>query len=292
MIAVTTPTGRIGKQLVSRLLDRGSDVRVIARDSSRLSEEVASEVELVEGSHADPRVLDRALAGADALFWLVPPDSSAPSAMTHYLRFARAAADAVRRHDVGHVVSITSAGHGWTQPAGILSAAFAMDDELRATGAAFRALSLPFYMENLLGQASSIRTGGMFSLTCNPAEPLPTIATRDIAARAAELLTDLSWRGQSDLPLFGPDRLTPTQMAQTMSDALGRPISYRQMSTEDFAALLRSRGASEQAVEDTVAMFTAQADGIYDADWKKADVGPTDFRTWCSEVLAPAVAAG
>lgn len=35
-------------------------------------------------------------------------------------------------------------------------------------------------------------------------------------------------------------------------------------------------------------MFAAQDAGIYDADWAIAEIGATDVRTWCREVLRPA----
>jgi uncharacterized protein YbjT (DUF2867 family) len=289
MIVVTSPTGQIGSQLVTRLLQLGSDVRVVARDASRLGASVREQVEVVEGSHADPAVLDEALAGADALFWLVPPNPAAPSAEQHYLTFARAGAGAIRRHGVPRVVAVSSAGHGWPDSAGVLSAAFAMDAELAASGAAYRALSLPFYMENLLGQLDAIRQHGAFSLLCAADQPLPMIATRDIAEQAAELLTDHSWAGQENLALFSPDRLTPDAAAQVMSEEIGQPVVYRRVAEDDFAALLRSRGAHDQAVKDTLEMFAAQDSGIYAADWKTATIGATDFRTWCREVFGPAM---
>jgi uncharacterized protein YbjT (DUF2867 family) len=288
MIVVTTPTGRIGSRVVTRLLEQSARVRVIVRDRSHLDERVRGRVEVVEGSHADAATLDAALAGADALFWLVPPNPAAPSAAEHYLAFARAGAAAVERHGVGHVVGVTSAGHDWRGSAGVLSAAFAMDAELAKSGAAYRALSLPFYMEYLVGQLDAIRRHGVFSLTCEADRPLAAIATRDIADRAAGLLTDLSWTGQRNLPLFGPDRLTPADMAEVMSQELGRPVAYHRISLTDFAAMLRSRGASEQSITDTVEMFAAQDSGIYDADWATAETASTDFRTWCREVLRPA----
>ncbi|WP_349898832.1 NmrA family NAD(P)-binding protein [Parafrigoribacterium soli] len=288
MIVVTTPTGRIGSQLVTNLLERGVDVRVIVRDASQLDASVRARVDIVEGSHADAAVLDAALPGADGMFWLVPPNPAAPSAEKHYVTFARAAAAAIRRHGVGHVVSATSAGHGWQQPAGVLSAAFAMDAELAASGAAYRALSLPFYMENFLGQLGAIREHGAFSLTCAADQPLAMIATRDIAAHAAELLGDLSWSGQQNLPVFGPDRLTPNEIARVMSEELGLPVAYQRMTMADLEGMLRSRGASDRAVADTLEMFAAQDAGIYDADWAVATIAATDFRTWCREVLAPA----
>lgn len=291
MIVVTTPTGQIGSQLVRQLLDQGKKVRVIARDASHLDDAVRSRAETVQGRHDDPVVLDKALPGAEALFWLVPPDPQAPSAEEHYLSFARAGAAAIARHGVGHVVGVSSAGHGWPAPAGVLSAAFAMDAELAKSGAAYRALSMPFYMENLLLQLDAIRGQGAFSLTCAGDLPLATIATRDIAGAAVSLLTDLSWTGQENLPVFGPDRLTPDGMAEVISQELGRPVAYRRTSMDAYATLLRSRGAGDQAVKDVAEAFTAQDHGIYDADWAVAKPTPTSFRTWCREVLKPAADA-
>ncbi|WP_369226836.1 NAD(P)H-binding protein [Streptomyces sp. R39] len=291
MIVVTTPTGRIGSRLVRRLLDQGCALRLVARDASRLDQEVSEQVELVEGSHEDPAVLDKALPGADALFWLVPPNPAAPSTMEHYLSFARAGAAAVARHGVIHLVGVSSAGHGWTSPAGVLSAAFAMDAQLAASGAAYRALAPPFYMENLLGQLDAVRRHGAFSLTCAGDQPLATIATRDIAQAAAGLLTDLSWAGQAELPLFGPDRLTPDGMAEVISEELETPVVHRRVTVDEYAATLRSRGAGDRMVRDLVETFAAQDGGIYDADWATATITATDFRTWCREVLKPAVHA-
>jgi uncharacterized protein YbjT (DUF2867 family) len=288
MIVITTPTGQIGSQLLRKLLDHGSEVRVIVRDASRLDNTLREQVVTVEGSHDDPAVLDKALPGAGALFWLVPPNPQAPSAKEHYLAFARAGAAAIARHQIGHVVGVSSAGHDWPTPAGIISAAFAMDAELKRSGAAYRALSMPFYMENLLGQLDMIRRQGVFSLTCAGNLPLATIATRDIARAAADLLTDLTWTGQENLPVFGPDRLTPDGMAEVISQELGRQVTYRRMTFEEFASMFRSLGASDQTVKDMTEMFTAQDHGVYDADWAHARPTATDFRTWCREVLKPA----
>jgi uncharacterized protein YbjT (DUF2867 family) len=80
MIVITTPTGQIGSRLVRQLLDQDKEVRVVVRDASRLEDAVRERVETVEGSHDDPAVLDKALPGAEALFWLVPPNPRAPSA--------------------------------------------------------------------------------------------------------------------------------------------------------------------------------------------------------------------
>lgn len=290
MIVITTPTGQIGGDVVRGLLDLQQPLRVIVRDPARLADSVRDRVDVVAGSHRDPQVLDAALPGADGLFWLVPPDRSAPSAMQHYLDYARVGRAAIERHGVGHVVAVSSAGHGSATPAGVLSAAFAMDAELGASGAAYRALAPPFFLENLLAQTTAIRDHGTFSLTCPADRPLATVAVRDVARAAVALLADRAWTGQEDFPVFGPDRLTPDAMADVIGAVLGRRVGYRRLSSDDLASGLRAAGRSAQTVRDVVEMFAAQGGGIYDADWARATTGRTDLRTWCREVLVPAMA--
>jgi uncharacterized protein YbjT (DUF2867 family) len=288
MLVITTPTGRIGKQVLALLLDHQDPIRVIARDPTRLDAGVRSRVDIFQGSHDDPDVLSRALEGADGLFWLVPPGLAGISTEERYLSFTRPAADAIRRGGVPHVVAVSSAGHDWPTRAGVLSAAFAMDAEIERTGTAYRALSMPFYMENLLAQLGAIREQGTFSLAHAADRPLATVATRDIAVNAAALLADRSWAGQEHVPVFGPDRISPNTMAALMSEVLGRTVTFRQLSVTDVKSALTQRGASEGVVRDMVETIEAVSDGIYDADQARAIPGPTDFRTWCREVLRPA----
>ncbi len=287
MLVITTPTGRIGKQVLALLLDHQDPIRVIVRDPIRLDSGVRSRVDIFQGSHDDPAVLSRALEGADGLFWLVPPGLAGTSTEERYLSFTRPAADAIRRCGVPHVVGVSSAGHDWPSRAGVLSAAFAMDAEIECTGTAYRALSMPFYMENLLAQLGAIREQGTFSLAFAADRPLATVATRDIAVNAAALLADRSWAGQEHVPVFGPDRISPNSMAALMSEVLGRTVTFRQLSVTDVKSALTQSGASE-GVRDMIETIAAVSDGIYDADQARAIPGPTDFRAWCREVLRPA----
>jgi uncharacterized protein YbjT (DUF2867 family) len=50
MIVITAPTGNIGHQVLSHLLEAGARARVIVRDASKLPEPVHNRVEVVEGS--------------------------------------------------------------------------------------------------------------------------------------------------------------------------------------------------------------------------------------------------
>ncbi|MBV9793683.1 MAG: NmrA family NAD(P)-binding protein [Actinobacteria bacterium] len=291
MMVVTTPTGDIGAQVLARILENGEAVRVIARDPARLPARVHEGAEVVPGSHGDADVITKALAGADRLFWLVPPPpfSSPGPAGDYYLNFTRPASQAAASQGVG-VVSVTTLGHGYRGQAGLLSGALAMDELIEDAGVAYRALAMPFFMENLLHQVRPIKEQGMFSMANTAGRPLLAVATRDIAAAAAALLLDASWSGRARVPLVSPDNLTPTGMAEVISDTLGRPVRYQQVPVADYQAMMRRRGASPAMAQGFAEMTEAQNDGIYDAEPRdQAAATATSFRQWCRDVLKPAV---
>lgn len=290
MIVITTPTGDIGRQVLDRVLDSGEAVRVIVRDPSRLPERVRAGAEVVQGSHGDTDTITKALEGADRMFWLVPPAGfhDAGSARRYYLEFARSAAQAAASRGV-RVVGVTSLGRGYEGEAGLLSAALAMDELFEDTGAHYRALALPFFMENLIRQARQMGEQGTFSMANAADRPLPTVATRDVAAAAAALLLDASWSGQARVPLVGPDDLTPDAMAGIISDTVGRTVRYRQVPLADFQEQMVRYGASPALAQDMADMVRAQNDGIYDAEARDPGAATaTGFRQWCQDTLAPA----
>jgi uncharacterized protein YbjT (DUF2867 family) len=89
MIVITAPAGNIGHQVLSHLLEAGASARVIVRDASKLPEPIRNRVEVVEGSQGDAGIVERAFAGAAALFWLVPPNPNARIVDEAYVDFTR-----------------------------------------------------------------------------------------------------------------------------------------------------------------------------------------------------------
>ncbi|GAA3137795.1 NAD(P)H-binding protein [Streptomyces echinatus] len=294
MLVITAPTSAIGRPLVDDLLDRGEHLRLVARDASRLAPEVRERVELVVGSHGDTDVIDRACAGAEAVFWLAPADPAAPDAEAAYTGFTRPACAAFARHGVGRVVGISALGRGtpMAEHAGPVTASLAMDDLIAASGVAYRAVVCPSFMHNLLHQAGAIRDQGVFSMMTDPDLKSPLVATRDIAATAARLLADESWQGAGEVACLGPEDLSPREMAGILSEVLGTRIDYRQVPGAAFKDRLTGFGTSEAMAQAMADMFDAKNRGLDNAEPRTAEsTTPTTFRQWCEEVLKPAVRA-
>ncbi|SFI65578.1 Uncharacterized conserved protein YbjT, contains NAD(P)-binding and DUF2867 domains [Amycolatopsis sacchari] len=292
MIVVTTPTGAIGRQVVRNLLDRDERVRVVVRDPGKLSDDVRERVEVVPGSHGDLDVVTRAFDGADAVFWLVPPDPRAESIEAAYVDFSRPAYEAIKTQGVGRVVGVSSIGRGTpvVGNAGHVTASIAMDDLLASTGVPYRSLANATFMDNLLRQVASIRDQGVFYDIIAGDTKAPTCATRDIAAVATGLLTDPTWSGYDSVPVLGPEDLSQDDLARTMSEVLGKPVRYQRIPAADLKAMMIGRGTSEAVAQAMIDMMTAKDNGLDlgepDADRRGT---PTTFRQWCEEVLKPAV---
>lgn len=284
MLVITTPTGHVGRPLVDQLLGEDRPVRVIVRDPARLPAAVRDRAEVVIGSHADPTVLDTALRGAEALFWLVPPDPGR-GALDHYRAFTEPACAAIGRHGVPRVVAVSSLGRAWSGPAGLLDGAFAMDGWLEATGVAYRSLAMPFFMDNLLTQLPRIRKDGVLAMANRRDRPLAMVATADVAHAAARLLADDGWSGQETVPVVSPDDLSPEGIAATLADALDRPVRLEAVTYDAQADVLRSYGCDERWVRDYVEMVAAQDAGIYDADVRGATRASTTLARWAGTAL-------
>jgi uncharacterized protein YbjT (DUF2867 family) len=290
MIVITTPTGKIGQQVLEKLMDSGETIRVIARDPSRLPARAHERVEVVEGSHSDSGVVDRAFEGAGSVFWVVPPDFQANNVEKRYLEFIRPACEAFKRRGVKRVVAVSALGRGWPKPAGLVSASVAMDDLIASTGVSLRALTMPSFMDNFLRQVEPIKNQGVFFSPMSGDLKAPTCATRDIAAVATKLLLESSWSGSGNVPVLGPEDLSCNEMAQIISEVLGRPVRFQQIPFEAFKTSLIESGASESMATGMVDMMVAKSEGLDNMEPRTAEsTTPTSFRQWCDEVLKPAV---
>ncbi|GAA1040924.1 NAD(P)H-binding protein [Streptomyces murinus] len=295
MIVITAPTGNIGRHLLPLLLESapaaGEELRVIVRDPARLPDAARGRVEVVTGSHAEADVLDRAFEGADAVFWLVPPDASlAPQ--DAYTGFTRPAAEALTAHGVGHVVGVSALGRGTplADRAGLVTASLAMDDLIAGTGVAYRALANPSFFENLLEECDSIREKGVFTDSVDPDRKAPFVAVADIAAVAAGLLLDRSWTGTGSVPVLGPQDLSPNDLARIMTEQLGRPVRYERQPLDELFATLVGYGLHEAFAQGVVDMKRAKDEGLDAGVARTPDTAsPTGFEQWCARTLKPAV---
>jgi uncharacterized protein YbjT (DUF2867 family) len=294
MIIVTAPTGAIGHQVLENVLHGQEPIRVIARDPSRLPPQARDRIDVVQGTHSDAALVNKAFVGADAVFWLVPPDPRAKTVDAAYVDFTRPACAAFKAHGVKRVVGISALGRGTPAGAhaGLVTASHKMDDLIASAGVHYRAVTNPSFMDNLLRQVELIKTQGIFSLPMAGDLKQPSACTRDIASTAATLLLDQSWSGVGSAPVLGPEDLSYNDMATIMSEVLGKPVRFQEIPGETFKARLLQRGMSEAMAQANLDMWVAYNHGLDTAEPRTPQsTTPTSFRQWCEEELKPRVIA-
>ena len=298
LTVVTGATGHTGRRIAEALLAAGRRVRVVGRRAERLDGLLRQGAEACAGSLAEPGFADRALAGAEAAYLMVPPADPADPAYRAAVQeeIGAALAEAVRSQGVRHVVNLSSMGAD--RDGGMLQVEALRRQERRidAVGGVHVVHLRPaFFMENLLGQVETIRLLGVLPYPLRAALPVPMVAGRDIARVAAGLLRDLSFRGESAVELLGPRDVTMAEATRILGAACGRPdAAYVEMPPEQLARGMQEAGASPDVIRLAVdANESMNAGRFTPADPRgRAAVTPTTLEAFARSTLGAPVTAG
>lgn len=290
-IVINTPNGNIGRKLALALLDAGEAVTVISRNPAKTTSLAEKGARVVEGSIDDEATLRAAFEGATAVFWLNPPNL-APEFFEKSKLDAERAARLSKAAGIEHAVVLSSVGAQSGPGVGPVSS-------LRPVEAAFEAqlpnvisLRAGFFMENYLRDLGTIAGMGKIFSPANGDAPVTLVATCDIAARAASLLRDRSWRGHRALGVHGPRDVTFREAARIIGQALERPVEYVQVSLDQARAGMLSAGMPELAANLYTEMYAAMNEGrmIPSEPRDAGSTTPTDLATFARSVLRPALA--
>lgn len=261
MILVVGTTGNIGGEVAQLLADKGSPLRVLARDVSKASAQFDDSVEVVQGDLRDPFSLPAALDGVEKVF-LVTPLALDQVAMKNTLIDAAAGAG------VKHIVMSTGIGAAPDAPVQFGRWHGENQERLKQSGMDWTFVQPTFFMQNFLMSAPTIADHGAFYLPLGEASPVSWVDARDIAAVAATALTEPGHEGQA-YTLTGPQAVTCEQIAEAMGEIVDTPVRYVPVSSEQAAASMLEMGMPEPLVQAMNELYALGPPGYL------ADVAPT-----------------
>lgn len=219
-ILVTGATGRVGRQIVQQLVERGADVRVLSRDPAKA--EFPAGVNVVKGDLLDLDSLRAAFGGIKTLFLLnaVTGDEFTQALIT--LNFAReAGVDRLVYLSVIHADRFVNVPHF-----AVKSGAERMIEQM---GFGATILRPSYFIDNDLMIKDVILNHGVYPMPIGN-KGLAMVDTRDIGEVAAiELIRREQAPGKlpvETINLVGPDTLTGSDVAMIWSEVLGRPVAY------------------------------------------------------------------
>jgi NAD(P)H dehydrogenase (quinone) len=292
MVLVLGATGMFGSRVLRETAARGAPVRALVHSGARAREVEGSGVEVAIGDLDDPESVAGAFDGVDSVFVVSPMDDRIEIRERNALR-------AAERAGVSRVVKLYGAVRHDGDPLDVLHRASI--DAIKASGLSWALVSPNSVMEtSLLSQADGLKqTGALFGSAGDGRIGL--VAADDVARAAAVVLTERDESGVN-YELTGPSALTMTEVAATMSDVLGRPVSYVDMPEGDFRSLLvEQAGVPEEVVDIQVMLHFAawkrgDADLVTDTYEELTGRAPTSLAEWVAinreAFEAPASEAG
>lgn len=288
-ITITTPSGNIGSKLADILLNSAdAQVTVLARTPGKVEHLALRRARVVAGDQLDAAALDKAVDGADVLFWAVGMDYTAANVRARYNQFADAASGALRRHPQLRIVNVSSVGAQLPTGTGPIKGLYDAEQKLNAAGKNVIHLRANYFMENVLGSLPTIASDGAIYATTPGTATAEQVATADIAEAAANYLLR-GPHGHHAVDVSGPENISFDQVAATVSEAIGKPVRHVQVPPDALKAALTSAGLSADLAAELVELQQAMADGrlseqVGDLRWK----GKVTFAKFAQEVIKPA----
>jgi uncharacterized protein YbjT (DUF2867 family) len=226
------------------------------------------------------------------MFW-VTPGLANPDYLRWNHELAKLAIGTARRNGVKRAVMLSSISAQVPRGVGPISSLHQVEREFQAGFPDLVILRPTFFMENHLGSIASIATAGAIFAPLAGGVRFPQIATRDIAARAAAILGDGTWTGQRVLGLHGPADLNYEQTAQTIGEALGRPVRFVQVTGDQAKQAMLGGGLPAYVAEAFVEMYAAMGSGVFQQAEPRTPetTTQTTLRQFTTDTLKPALEA-
>jgi uncharacterized protein YbjT (DUF2867 family) len=286
-IVITTPTGNIGGRALQQLLEAGADVSVIVRQPEKLSDSIRRRVKVHQGSLTDADLVTKAFKGAKGALWVTPPDFTHPDVAAYHNEMGAVAATAIKESKIPYVVNISSAG-AHLENAGPISGLADIERQMNAVAENIVHLRPGFFMENFFQQIEPIKNDGAIYDPIPGDLPYPIVATKDIGAVAARLLLETNWSGRQVRGLHGAADLTFAEATKILSDSIGKPVKYVQITPDQAYQAFLGVGASPGFAKALVEMYQALSKPNAIAESRTPETTTTTaLREWSDEVFRP-----
>lgn len=250
-ILVTGATGKVGRELVPRLLEAGAGVLAGTRSPERARSLFGDAADVVELDYHRAETYDEAVHWADRVFLVPAPfDPRAYDTLGPFLDWAV-------QSGTEHLVLLTAMTVQRLDELALRK----VEEHVTETGVEHTFLRPNWLMQNFSRGyvRQCVERDGAFALPAGEGR-VSFVDARDVADVAAVVLTSRRYRGAAPV-VTGPEALDHFEAAGILSEAAGRPIEYRPVEDEVMRTILLERGRSEAEAEVILNLYRSMRDG-------------------------------
>jgi uncharacterized protein YbjT (DUF2867 family) len=255
-VLVTGATGNTGRKTVELLLAGGHHVRALVHSKDERTAKLASVgAEVVVGDLLDLDAVDNAVAGVRAAYFVYPIESGLIDATCI---FAQAATEA----GVEAVVNMSQISARREAKSNAAREHWLAERLLDWSPVPAVHLRPTFFAEWLTIFAGPVAQTDTLRLPMGDGRHAP-ITSGDQAQVIAAILADPQPHLGKTYPLYGPTEMNHSEIAQVMSEVLGRTIIYDPIDDEEFVRILEERGRSAHRVQHLRNVIVDYRNGVF-----------------------------
>ena len=290
MITILGATGNVGGKIADLLIKKGEPVRLVARSANRLQQLTGNRAVAFAGDANNTEFLLKVFKDVDAVFTLIPPNPNVTDFMKYADKIGESIALALEIAKVKHVVNLSSTGAELPEGTGPIKGLHNMEERLnKIKGLNVLHLRPSFFMENLLWSIDLIKSKGINGNAIRGDLKIPMIATRDIAAYAADRLVKRDFWGATVQDLPGPRDLSLIEATEIIGGKIDRPgLSYLMFPYDEAEKGMVAMGLSPDMSRQYTEMNRAFNEGRIKLETlTKQSRTTTSFEAFCDEVFVP-----
>src|SRR6266478_1337833 len=257
-VLITGATGATGGSAIKKLLELKVPVRALVQKVDERSEKLSSQgVEIVRGDLSDFEAVSAALQGITAAYFVFP--IQVPGILEATAFFAQAAIE----QGVGAIVNMSQISARRIAKSHAAQNHWIAERLLDRSGIAVTHLRPTFFAEWLMYFSESIRENDTFPLPFGDVAYAP-IAAEDQGRVIAAILNDPAEHAGKIYPLYGLKELTQYEVADILTQVLGRKITYVALEIEAFMEIWRRKtGSSAYNFQHIAAVAQDCRDGLF-----------------------------
>src|ERR1700738_4244687 len=256
-ILITGATGATGGNAINALLELKVPVRALIHQKDARSEQLSARgVELVQADLFDFETVNEALKGIAGAYFVYP--IRVPGVREATAVFAQAALE----QGVGAIVNMSQISARRIAKSHAAQNHWIAERLLDRSGIPVTHLRPTFFAEWITYLSESIREKNMFPLPFGDARYAP-IAAEDQGRVIAAILNDSAEHAGKIYPLYGPKELTQYEVADILTQVLGRKITYVPVEIEAFSEIWKEMGYSPYIRQHISAVAQDCRNGVF-----------------------------
>lgn len=257
-ILVTGATGTVGSEVVKQLAaissSSGHKIRAAVHSKNKTGQLGDKRVEIVDLDYTKPETVAYALNSVDKIFLQTLPTPNVTDISSNLVNEAK-------KNSVKYIVKLSAIGASDSESRSTILRLHGEEEKIiEDSGIPYTFLRPPAFMQNFVTQfGHTIRTQNAFYVPAGDAK-MSFVDTRDIGAVAAVMLTNTNHGASQQhenkaYDITGQDALSYRQVADILSNEVGKKISYIDITEDDARKGMKQIGMDEWFINIMIELF-------------------------------------